>query len=304
MSGASSSGNNRFFPCLASSTDSGSDRNLSNRMGELDLDSGDNTVSKSSSRSLGSRARGLFSCFSDGKEGRRSTSIESKRNNSTDNNISFAVRMSRDTPSKSPAPSQAPSPPSSVTINIYDSPSPPHMRPSAAISTPAPPPPSSALAAEPSKSAREQPSSNSKRSMVKNNKNLTYNRLYCKEFKEDYEAIQYSMKIPLTAKPGQTIVNVGGLKDCSVVLPDYIVPGETVVLMVNGLKKKRVTSSNSTASTDTELSSSSSAASSLSSSSSMSETYYAESAKALSRVPSFALDTAVHQALNSPSADV
>jgi hypothetical protein len=116
---------------------------------------------------------------------------------------------------------------------------------------------------------------------VSSKNNITYNRVYCNEFNEEYESIQYLMKIPANAKPGQRIVNVGGLKDCSVNVPEYIYPGETIVLMVNGLKKKRITSTGSTASTDSRVSIGSSL-----SSSSLSAEYYAGTAKMLSRVPS------------------
>jgi len=270
----SSSSRRNLFPCLAEGS-SGSDRKLSQDGGrskspgltELDLDSTDNVMSPKSFRS---RARGFFSCFSDGKE------KEIKRSSSTDNSISSAVRSRRGTPPLlPPAPPSSP-PPSSVTIDICESPSPPHMRP----------PPSACLPplSEATKSSKDingiaKSERNSKRSTVSSKNNITYNRLYCNEFNDEYESIQYLMKIPANANPGQRIVNVGGLKDCTLTLPDYINPGETIVLMVNGLKKKRVTSTGSTSSTSTT-------GSSLSIGSSLSAEYYAGTARKLSRIPS------------------
>jgi hypothetical protein len=275
---SSSSSRRTLFPCLEDGLN-GSSRKLSldgarsksPGLTDLDLDSTDNVMSP---RSFRSRARGFFSCFSDGKE---KDTIRRASSTDKDNHISTAVRARRGTPS--PAPPLPPSspPPSSVTIAISESPSPPHVRPPAAGLPPL---------SEASKSSKDvngiaKDERNSNRSTVSSKNNITYNRVYCNEFNEEYESIQYLMKIPANAKPGQRIVNVGGLKDCSVNVPEYIYPGETIVLMVNGLKKKRITSTGSTASTDSRVSIGSSL-----SSSSLSAEYYAGTAKMLSRVPS------------------
>lgn len=69
------------------------------------------------------------------------------------------------------------------------------------------------------------------------------------------------MKIPGHALPGQVIVNVGGHADISVVIPDDVYGGETVILIARG-PKKRINSMTSTTSTATLSSSSSSASAS------------------------------------------
>jgi hypothetical protein len=272
-----------LFTCLTPTSDSsrslgkepkenmGSNVGSEESMRDVDLE-GDITIPSRSSRIFS--AKGFFACFGDGKEKRES------RSNSTDGKISAAVRLSRGSPSKS-APSSSTtkprelSPPASVSISISESPSPPPRRPSSSSTPPFSP------QSDVSKSGAAKSDRNTKKTTV-SSKNITYSRLYVCEYDEDYEPVQYLMKIPANAKPGQTVVNVGGLKDCSVVLPDYVYPGETVVLMVNGMRKKRVTSTNSSSSSDTR----STVETVLSNISSRSDEYYAETAKIGSRCPS------------------
>lgn len=174
-------------------------------------------------------ARSFFDCFSEDRS-RHETPDKGRRYAAADREFSGTDANKSDVKLSS-------SPAKAVAIEINQSPSPPHVR--------------RPQKQESFRSATETLADIKNRTpTLIQSKKVSYNRLYCQEYSEEYTTVQFLMKIPLGTRPGQVIINIGGRSDCSVKLPDYVQPGETVVLIARG-ELKRVVSGASSASTAT-----------------------------------------------------
>ena len=176
-----------------------------------------------------SSARSFFDCFSE-ERSRHETPDKGQRYAAADREFSGSDVSKMDS-------KMSTSPGKHVAIEINQSPSPPHVR--------------RPQKQESFSSATETLADIKNRTpTLIQSKKVSYNRLYCQEYSEEYTTVQFLMKVPLGTRPGQVIVNIGGRPDCSIKLPDYIYPGETVVLIARG-GQKRVVSGASSASTAT-----------------------------------------------------
>jgi hypothetical protein len=55
--------------------------------------------------------------------------------------------------------------------------------------------------------------------------------IHAREWKEGCKSTKFVMKVPVDAEPGALITNIGGRKNMSLRLPEYVYPGETVILI-------------------------------------------------------------------------
>lgn len=73
--------------------------------------------------------------------------------------------------------------------------------------------------------------------------------VYSCEFEDGDEEVRFRMVIPSYGTPGKVITNVGGKPEISMIVPDDLSPGDEIILVVPGEKKRNSSKSYGTAAT-------------------------------------------------------